>query len=1293
MSAPLIQIQMLGALRVQQGERLITRFRYQKAAALLAYLAFYRERTHPRELLIERFWPEFSPDAGRNNLSNVLSSLRHQLEPPGTPAGAVLLADRFNVGLRSEVLATDVADFEAHLRAVERETEPSRQIQRLSDALALYAGPLLPGFYEEWIGVEGQRLSDVLLRAARRLVRLLAKAGEGERALEIARRAVAVDPLREEAHRDLIQLYVALGRPSAALAQYRELEGVLDRELGTAPSAATRKCIAGLRERLTAEAAAEGGDGEVLISEAAAPGLQQPLPSALKATAVPGPARRSLSSKAVLPSGTVTFLILAADTTSEQANDPGATERAWERQGDRLRRLFARHGGQVFQANKTELSVVFAGASDALGCALAVWKALEPSQSGMNESDSSQPDEEFLSSHVEADALLQPIPKPRFALHSGDVAPERSDHPESAQQRAQRLALAGHAGQLLCSETTAALLRRDLEPGVQLMDLGLYRLGGGAEAERVWQVAGTGMRATPFPPLRAEAGTPSRLPPQLTRFFGREGEVRRLLMLLRTARETTSLSSAGSIAPEMSAPGEVQRLPHGLRLVTLTGPGGIGKTRLALEAGARLEQDWEGAVWFVPLADLPDASLIPSALVSALGLPPSGAIEPLEQVVSVLGARPALLLLDNFEHLVEEGARLVQALLQRVPTLTCLVTSRQRLEIAGEHEMALSPLPVPTMHDSTSHRRHPMPDNTASQGLRPGTSSHSPEGSSLSDIFLVYESVQLFVDRAQAVRPDFQITPSNATAIAALCAGLEGIPLALELAASRAQVLTPAQMLEQLRDRFTFLVSRRRDAAARHRTLLSAVEWSYRLLPEELKRIFARLSVFRGGWDLAAAEAICTDMDMMPLDALAQLRECSLVLATEQGDAIRFRMLETLREYAQRQLQESGEATSVATRHADYYLAQVEQAAACLLGPEQGGWLDRLEVEHDNLRAALAWCAANVERAETGLRLVGALWLFWERRGHLSEGRSLIARALTRAGKTDHTVAYAHALLGAGRLAYLQGEIAQARAHYEESLALFRQWEDNRGIASALNGLGGMAESQGDSVLARTCLEESLRLHRLAGDKRSVAAVLYNLGRMARGEGDHATARTLHEQALAMDRETGDHRNIALSLLNLATIALEVEDYGAARSLLEECGFLFQQLGDVQGRALWSNRQGELACKEGDYIAARALHQESLKIRWELKDKRGMAESLEQLAEVAMRQAHFQRAVQLIASAAALHESVYGSARLPQPRGEQAGVTAQVRALLGEEAFAVAWSKGQSMSLEQAIEYAMEDSQ
>jgi len=774
---------MLGQLRACHTARTINRFSTQKTGLLLAYLAYYRKRVHPREELAELFWPDSDVEACRTNLRVALLSLHRQLEPPGTPAGSVLMCQRTCVQLNPQVITTDVADFEAALQAAWLEDDPIQQAHYLSEALNLYRGVLLPGFYEEWVLTERDRLADAHVGALKQLIAILEKAGDLNRAVEYAHQAVVADPLREEIHLDLMRLYAATGRPAAALRQYQELERLLREELKEEPSEEARVFVERLQKR---------------------------------------------------------------------------------------RYVAAMHRRRTIQS----------------------------------QSDSRN----------RGDSVALPWPQPQ-RLRESPRPPVAAPPPQDNGSRNPSLAGKKAVGR---------------QHGTQ--DNGLPNTSS---------------------PRSAEA--PSlRLPMQFTRFFGREEEIARLQELVN-----------GERADDHS------------RLITLTGPGGSGKTRLAIECVRQAASVRAGAVWFVPLADLIDARLIPAAILGTLCPNTSTRSEALEEVVAALANRPTLLILDNFEHLVESGAALVKTLLECVPTLTCLVTSRQRLGLEGEQEFPVAPLPTPSA---------------------PGT----PER------LLEFASVQLFVDRAQLTRPDFQVTARNAADVAALCDRLEGIPLAIELAAPWIQSLTPAQILSRIERRFDLLVSRRRDIGPRHVTLRAALEWSYRLLSPELQRFFARLSVFRGGWTLETAEAVCGNAEVWEYGSqaptqppshtstphlLARLQAHSLVVAEEAEGGMRYRLLETLREYANEQLS-AAERERLARRHAAYYLELAENTKAKGAGAEQAEGLARLEEEHDNFRAALEWALAS--EPEIALRLTVALWRFWYVRGYLNEGRRWLEEALSR---------------------------------------------------------------------------------------------------------------------------------------------------------------------------------------------------------------------------------------------------------------------------------------------------------
>jgi predicted ATPase/DNA-binding SARP family transcriptional activator len=1205
-------------LQVRQGERLITRFSTQKTGALLAYLA-YRLQHGPvsREVLIELLWPECELDAGRARLSTALSSLRHQLEPPGVPRGAVMAADRASVRLKPAAVTTDVTEFEEALQHAERAHSSIEQEQSLLRALELYRGPLLSGYYEDWIPAEQERLAEQYVHVLRRLMAGAAEAGDLPRALDYGRRAVAAEPLREELHQDLMRLYAAGGQPSAALRQSQRLAQVLHEELGQTPTAATRQLVHQIEQQLESKAWRNQGvvGTEARKTREAGEEHAQTLQSLTPKSPIH-------SSRQSLPTGTVTFLLTEIEGCASARERVDETSQAAVAKGQAaLQREFDRHAGRVAKSGKGFLLVAFERVVDAVACVVAGQQALAA-----------------LAGSMDPAAL-----RVRMALHTGDVELEEGRYRGLVLRYAERMLAAGHGGQVLCSETTATLLRRGdlaaLSPDLQVRDLGVYRLGNLPETERLFQIEYGGSQRGEFPPLKAEPGCAGNLPPPFTAFFGRQAELARIRTLL---------------------------MHHQIRLLTLTGPGGGGKTSLALEAARQMVPVYQGAVWLVPLADLIDPRLIPDAVRDALRLPRSPHLEPLEQVINTLSLQPTLLVLDNYEHLIE-GAPVVRSLLEHVPALQCLVTSRRRLDLEGERELVVPPLPIP-MGDAT------------------------PERLSLC------ESVQLFIDRAQSVRPDFQITPSNATALAELCRRLEGIPLAIELAAARIQVLTPTQMLDQLASRFDFLVSRRRDATSRHRTLRAAIEWGYQLLAPELQRFFARLTVFRGGWTLDAAGAVCeaggaTDGGArsagpgpgLSLDYLAQLCECSLLATEECLSGTRFRMLETLRDFGAEQL-ETEQRQALARRHAEYFLAVAEEAPPRIPGDGEREWLDRLEAELDNLRSALAWGLEHDPGA--ALRLAGALGPFWKARGYYSEGRALLSRALYRASEAPQKLG-TQPLRWAGELALAQGEYAEAKRLLEEALDLSRALMDRPGMAGAGASLGFTAWAQGDYARARALAEESLLTWQQLGDDKEVAGVLRLLGVITALEGDPVLARSHFEKSLEIERRLENKPGIATALRQVGiTDSINRGEPEAARIRFQESLAIHRELGDINETRFALIHLGHVAHQQCDYEQARALLLESLDICRRLGDKRLIVECLAGLVTLARDQGQPERAARLLGAAEAIRHSIgYAFWKL-----NDENLSIQVRALqeaLGEALFKAAWEAGRAMTWREAVDAAI----
>ncbi|MGA8222421.1 MAG: protein kinase [Candidatus Acidiferrales bacterium] len=727
---------------------------------------------------------------------------------------------------------------------------------------------------------------------------------------------------------------------------------------------------------------------------------------------------------------------------------------------------------------------------------------------------------------------------------------------------------------------------------------------------------------------------PTNIPVQRTRFVGREKEVAAAKGLL---------------------------LREDVRLVTVTGPGGIGKTRLAVEVANGLIESFPGGIHYVPLSPVGDPGMIASVILQTLGIREAGGLTPLQILKKNLEdslRAPIMFLLDNFEHLIQ-AAPTVAEMLAAGPNLKILVTSRAPLHVYGEQEFPVPPLALP---DSRS----------------------MPAVEALSE----WPAIALFVQRAVAAKPDFELDAQNATAVIEICARLDGLPLAIELAAARVKVLSPSAMRTRLESRLQLLTGGARDLPQRQQTLRAAIDWSYDLLSPAEQKLFRRLSVFVGGCTLEGVEAVCdakSDLDLDLLDGMASMVDRSLLQQVEQANGeSRFVMLETIREYAREKLEASKEEGSTKRAHAAYCLVLAEEETTEQSGAEVGEWLERFALEHDNFRAALEWLTETGE-TEWGLRLGAALFRFWETREYLAEGRDRLAKLLKLAGATAPTKARARALFAAGVLAGEQGDYLSADALIGESLGVGHQLHDKQGVAVCLNALAVLARGQGDVVVAHSLFEESLVLWRELDDQKAVARALSNLASVVKLRGDYARAHAIYGECLSIFRGLGDQTGVAWSLNHQGDVARDQGDSAAARKLYEEGLAIFRELGDRWGIAGALADLGNLAREQRNCAAAHTLYRESLRIFQELGHKRGVARLLECFACSAATQLQAERSLRLAGAAAALRQNI-GAPLTPAEQAKLETILDGARRTLTNTSGTTAWLEGWDMPIEKAID-------
>ncbi|HSH78462.1 MAG TPA: tetratricopeptide repeat protein [Herpetosiphonaceae bacterium] len=703
------------------------------------------------------------------------------------------------------------------------------------------------------------------------------------------------------------------------------------------------------------------------------------------------------------------------------------------------------------------------------------------------------------------------------------------------------------------------------------------------------------------------------------------------------------------------------------RLLTLTGPGGVGKTQLAIAAAARMRDLFPDGIFFVELAAITDPARVLTAVAQVVGVRESAAQPILDALRTVLHDRCLLLVLDNLEQVLDAATQ-IGDLLTIAPGLTVITTSREALHLSDEYEVIVPPLAVPELEQ--------LPPVASLAGTA---------------------AVALFVERAAKAVEGFTLTSENACTVAEICHQLDGLPLAIELAAARMKVLSPGTLLNLLQRPFELLVGGPRNAPARQQTLLATLDWSYRLLDEDEQRLFRRLAAFVGGCTLEAVAAVCDDSPepstaaseqaFAVLDGLGSLLDKSLLRRIEStGGELRFVMLETIREYALERLLASGEADLVRRRHAAFFLALAETGEASLQGPDHGRWLLRLEAEHNNLRAALTWCTGADNRSATGLRLAGALWQFWDAHGHLQEGRRWLETMLARGSAAPEQLR-AKVLYGLGTFS---GGLPPhvARALLEESLMLRRKRGNKREIAASLCSLGITVGFQGDRAAGRTLLEEALKLYRDVRDQVGMAAALDNLGHIARWEGDYQTALTLQLESLKWRQKVKDTRGVAWSFNNLGWLEYAQHANDRAEPLFDLSLRLWRELGDRRSIAMELSNLGRVALRQGAYQRAAELFDESMELFYALNDLAAVVYVVEGCAGLAAIRwpspAGSVHAAQIFGATEALREAA-GYPLAPADRADYDGYVAASRRHVDEQTWQAAWAAGRVMTLEEAM--------
>ena len=1161
--------------------------------AVLAILLARAPEPVARDWLIDELWGERPPATAEHAVQVYVSGIRKALRSAGDEAavrssgsGYVLDVDPERVDARR--FERRVSEARGALAA-----DPARAGRLFEGALALWRGAPLAEFEQsEFARGEGARLDELHTAAMEGRAEAMLACGEHAEVIGELTGLVAADPLRERPRRLLMLALYRGGRHAEALAAYRDACAALD-ELGLQPGPELRRLEEAI---LRHDEALVGVNAAAFAGADADPAL---VPDASARTDLPA---RADTAGARLPVGVVTLLFSDIEGSTRLARALG--DRYEEVLGDHdrlLRRVWLEHLGVEVKTVGDSFFVAFADPDRALRAAVAAQTAL--------------------GEHDWRDGHQLRV---RIGVHTGSPRVRGRDYWGVDVNYAARLCAAAHGGQVLVSESTAALV------DVELEDLGKHAVKDFPSARRIFHLPVDGRSSDCFPPPRTVGTGRTNLPDQVSSFVGRERELEELRGLLA-----------------------------GARVLTLTGAGGVGKTRLALRLGAELLDGSGDGVWFVDLAPLREPKLVDAAVAGVLGVAQRPGRPVLETLIEQFADRELLLVLDNCEHLIDATAAVAGGLVEHCRDMSVLATSREPLRIAGEQIYRVPSLSTPA------------------------------EGVEDLGRLVASEAIALFVERATQQRPGFALTAENGSTIARVCRRLDGIPLAIELAVVRLRSLSVADLDTRLDQRFALLTGGSRTALPRQRTLLALIDWSYQLLSEAERAVLSRMSVFAAsGFDLDAAETVCRPegVDRFEvLDQLDALVDKSLVQAEDSSGAIRYRLLETVREYAAAKLAERGEqqASQARTAHRDHYLALAQTADPHLFGPDALAWLERLSVEHDNLRAALTVCRHDPD-PEPGLRLATALTEFRRARGHSAEGARTLREQLKRPEASEPTLPRGYALDASSQLlANELGDYLAALAHGEEALRIARAEHDDRLAAQALGHVAWAHLRRGEHAQSLALSDEGLVLARSLRDTRLLTQLNTTRGVALGNLGQDA--RPAFEEGLDLARQIGDRHNTGGALSNIGVLDLTIGDLKSARSRFEEAIAIFRELGDLHVVAFISINLGFVSYLENDREGAARLFAEGLSSGRRFGDPEYVAVALLGLA---LASADTKTSAGLHGAADSVYEQLgYGL----EPLESRLRETDHARLLkaLGDDRFQSAYKTGHELPSAEAIALAL----